>query len=199
MSVAPKKRMGRPPKDPVERKRHNQTVRVREVVRDRLKDASEKAQRSISEEIEARLERSFEQEDRAGSAEDQRLLRYMEATLYDVRAWLKVDWAKGDDLAKVVIRTAMEDVLRRLMRVDPLPEAKSGDPETAHASQMREVAERVGRTIAGRIVALDYMAEMMGPLNALHNLTRSPEDKDLLSQLTAVLDEQRYKEPPAKS
>jgi hypothetical protein len=61
----PKKRQPGRPSLPVEEKRsRNLTFRSRGDLRDRLNDAASQAGRSISEEIESRLEQSFETEDR---------------------------------------------------------------------------------------------------------------------------------------
>ena len=58
-----KKRIGRPPKADEDRKDVNFTFRSRGQMRERLKAAADRAHRSISEEIEFRLERSFQEEE----------------------------------------------------------------------------------------------------------------------------------------
>jgi predicted HicB family RNase H-like nuclease len=58
-----KKRAGRPPKAEEDRKDVNFTFRSRRQMRERLKAAADGARRSVSEEIEIRLERSFWQEE----------------------------------------------------------------------------------------------------------------------------------------
>lgn len=58
----PAKRRGRPPKDPADRKDGNLTFRTRGDMRRRLSEAAEKSGRSISEEVEKRLEESFSNE-----------------------------------------------------------------------------------------------------------------------------------------
>ncbi|MCJ2086376.1 Arc family DNA-binding protein [Methylobacterium sp. E-005] len=57
----PKKR-GRPPKPAAERRRHNQTFRCNDEMLARLQAVADKNQRSISEEVERRLEESFSNE-----------------------------------------------------------------------------------------------------------------------------------------
>lgn len=59
-SETPKKRMGRPRKYPGTEKRPTLTFRVRDGLHEKLKQSSEDGERSISEEIERRLERSYE-------------------------------------------------------------------------------------------------------------------------------------------
>jgi hypothetical protein len=54
-------RRGRKPKIPSELRRHNQTVRIRAATRQVLLEAARQNGRSMSEEIEARLEQSLRQ------------------------------------------------------------------------------------------------------------------------------------------
>ena len=61
--MAAKKRIGRPPKAKEDRKAVNFTFRSRGQMRERLQAAAITAGRSISEEIEFRLERSFQQQE----------------------------------------------------------------------------------------------------------------------------------------
>lgn len=60
MTKEPAKRIGRPPLLAEQRKSRNLTFRTRNGMRERLEAAAHKAGRSISEEIESRLEMSFE-------------------------------------------------------------------------------------------------------------------------------------------
>jgi hypothetical protein len=57
----PKKR-GRPPKPVAERRRHNQTFRCNDEMLARLQEEADRNQRSISEEVERRLDKSLENE-----------------------------------------------------------------------------------------------------------------------------------------
>jgi hypothetical protein len=57
------KRIGRPPKYPGEGKRPTLTFRVRGKLHEQLQAAAAASERSISEEIEARLEESFRREE----------------------------------------------------------------------------------------------------------------------------------------
>lgn len=56
------KKRGRPPKPVAERRRHNQTFRCNDEMLARLQAVADKNQRSISEEVERRLEESFSNE-----------------------------------------------------------------------------------------------------------------------------------------
>jgi Arc-like DNA binding domain len=63
-----RKRIGRPPKPAKERKSVNFTFRSRGDMRQKLRDAAALGGRSISEEIERRLDLSFQQEQMAMEA-----------------------------------------------------------------------------------------------------------------------------------
>jgi Arc-like DNA binding domain len=60
--MAKRKRIGRPPKPPKNRKSVNFTFRSREEMREQLRVAAAVSGRSISEEIEYRLNQSFQKE-----------------------------------------------------------------------------------------------------------------------------------------
>jgi hypothetical protein len=66
--MARRKRIGRPPKPAKERKSVNFTFRSRGDMRQKLRDAAALGGRSISEEIERRLDLSFQQEQMAMEA-----------------------------------------------------------------------------------------------------------------------------------
>lgn len=61
--VARKKPRGRPPKAAADRKRNNLTLRIRDAMRRQLQREAEKNRRSLSEEAEARIERSFHEQE----------------------------------------------------------------------------------------------------------------------------------------
>jgi hypothetical protein len=65
-----KSKPGRPRLKPAERKSRNLTFRSRGALRQKLEDATRKSGRSVSEEIERRLEYSFRDEDVLASAAD---------------------------------------------------------------------------------------------------------------------------------
>ena len=75
--MAKRKRIGRPPKPAKERKSVNFTFRSRGDMRDRLRAAAAMSGRSISEEIEFRLEQSF-QEERMAMAAVNALRQYLD-------------------------------------------------------------------------------------------------------------------------
>ena len=63
--MAKRKRMGRPPKPAKERRRSHFTFRTTDALREQLRAAAAVEGRSISEEIEWRLQQSFEREQMA--------------------------------------------------------------------------------------------------------------------------------------
>lgn len=70
MSATEPKRRGRPPKAADERKGANLTFRTRADFRARLEEAAEKSGRSVTEEVELRVERSFEADATARRLDD---------------------------------------------------------------------------------------------------------------------------------
>jgi len=98
------KRRGRPPKYAGEGKRQNFSFRIRDAIRERLVAVVEKTGRSLSEEIEWRIEHSFEWEDQLGEfrawrAKHTATMQEMEAV--NARAvlhrlgWQKLPTARG--------------------------------------------------------------------------------------------------------
>jgi hypothetical protein len=73
----PPKRKGRPPKYAGEGKRQNFSFRIRDKVREQLIAAVQETGRSLSEEIEHRLERSFEENDRLDYLKNEAVWRQM--------------------------------------------------------------------------------------------------------------------------
>ena len=67
MSEGEKRGRGRPPKAPEKGKRQNYTFRLHDSTRERLLATADAANRTLSEEIEYRVEKSFEQEERIAS------------------------------------------------------------------------------------------------------------------------------------
>lgn len=68
MPETAKRGRGRPPKAEGERKRNNLTMRLRDETKNKLQGAAAANTRSLSEEAEARLDRSFEWEEAFGNA-----------------------------------------------------------------------------------------------------------------------------------
>lgn len=81
---APRRRIGRPPKSPEGRATNNLTFRTRGSLRDKLAEAAVKAKRSISEEIEYRLDRSFEQDDAIDQLQTQLRIERRDSVLFDM-------------------------------------------------------------------------------------------------------------------
>jgi hypothetical protein len=63
LKSAPKRPVGRPKKAPGERKRRILTLRARDALHKAISIAASQNERSLSEEIEARIERSFDRQD----------------------------------------------------------------------------------------------------------------------------------------
>ena len=135
-----KKRIGRPPKANEDRKALNFTFRSRGQMRERLQTAAIASKRSISEEIEFRLERSFWQEEieretaklQVGLPE--RLRRDLEQAAKDN------DWSMNTEIVnrldvsfqrenqKEMIRRAAQEAVAEAAKLR-MPQQPSGNPE----------------------------------------------------------------------
>ena len=106
-----KKRIGRPPKAKEDRKAVNFTFRSRGEMRERLQAAAAASGRSISEEIERRLDWSFQQEDTAkliAAAAERAIKSYHGMVMKELAKtsrWLPVEKPEGpmlSDLARLI-------------------------------------------------------------------------------------------------
>lgn len=92
------KRVGRPAKNPALGKRINAMFRLNEATRDRLMAAAEQSGRSMSEEIERRIDRSFEDVDLMlayfGKPETLKLAHAIAMLVRTVEARTGLDWTK---------------------------------------------------------------------------------------------------------
>ena len=92
------KRVGRPAKNPALGKRINAMFRLNEATRDRLMAAAEQSGRSMSEEIERRIDRSFEDIDLMlayfGKPETLKLAHAIAMLARTVEARTGLDWTK---------------------------------------------------------------------------------------------------------
>jgi hypothetical protein len=81
MGAAPSQpaRRGRPPLKPGEAKRASFNTRLRNALKERLDESARTTGRSLSEEIESRLERSFDRTESLGGPEYEALFRMMSA------------------------------------------------------------------------------------------------------------------------
>jgi hypothetical protein len=104
---------GRPPKPQAQRKRANLTFRVRDELRSRLEAAATVAQRSVSEEIEHRLEASFRDEelliDNLGGRAAQPIIRPL-LMFFELLSLRGKDWTKNKETADT-----LSDAMRRII------------------------------------------------------------------------------------
>jgi predicted HicB family RNase H-like nuclease len=139
--MAAKKRIGRPPKAEEDRKAVNFTFRSRGQMRERLQAAAIAAGRSISEEIELRLERSFWQEEIEGDTVtlqirvSQRLRRELEEAAkheghsMNTEIWDRLDSSFQQENEKEMIRSAVQEGLAAAQRLDEEQAHRSADKE----------------------------------------------------------------------
>src|SRR5262245_28606922 len=95
--MAAKKRIGRPPKSEEDRKAVNFTFRSRGQMRERLQAAAAASGRSISEEIERRLEGSFLGEELYGGPRLSAVFRALAAHIAIAKAQTGDNWEENDE------------------------------------------------------------------------------------------------------
>lgn len=96
-----KRARGRPPKPDAVRKRKNQTFRLRTDLNERLEAAAAANQRSISEEVEDRVSRSFQRDDLAGDPTIRALADAVIVTVQLAQANMGHPWGANDFTARV--------------------------------------------------------------------------------------------------
>ncbi|WP_165937859.1 Arc family DNA-binding protein [Methylobacterium segetis] len=111
MTSSEARKRGGQPKPAEERKRNNLTFRARDELRDRIRKCAEASGRSVSEEIEHRLELSLAQSDqmRFDLGEDVfRIARAMAGSLTHIEMWREKNWIEDDESFSVFQETTRE-------------------------------------------------------------------------------------------
>jgi hypothetical protein len=118
-----KRKRGRPPKAPSERKRGNVTIRIRDRLYEKVTEEAAKGQRSLSEEIERGLEAYYEQREAYGE-----LARFVGTAVRTIETAAGKAWFADDEM-RLKTRGAIEAVLDLLVceRIDQLEVAKASD------------------------------------------------------------------------
>jgi|SRR5262245_9881889 len=148
--MARKKRIGRPPKPVEDRRAVNFTFRSRPQMRDRLQAAAIESRRSISEEIEHRLDQSFT-EDRLsaiflGGADTAKALRLIalamqrETARGDGKSW------KDDPGKAEAVRAAVNTIITGVTGLPGLPQGEPNGEWIAGESEFtpRERGHKLG-------------------------------------------------------
>ncbi|MDP2359041.1 MAG: hypothetical protein Q8M31_23690 [Beijerinckiaceae bacterium] len=184
--IGEKKKRGPKPKPREELKRRHLGFRLFDRTYDLLQAQAEKSGCSLSEEIERRLELSFQDEERAGGPENRKLLRLIEAVLFDVTEATGKEWSKSV-YARIAVEEAIRSVLDSFVEVPPLP--AHGLLATAPDAEMvremiyaRAVAADVGREVAYRLQKIDALA---GAVKVLEGGGASPEQIAQLKLMAA--------------
>ncbi len=97
-----KKQRGRPRKPDSEKRRNNVTIRMRDDVKRRMEEAADSQGRSLSEEIEFRLERTFLEEAAYGGKELNGLLKIMVGAAEIIQARTEKSWSSDWDTSIAV-------------------------------------------------------------------------------------------------
>lgn len=103
--MAEPKRRGRPPKPAAQVKRANLTFRTRDELREMLVESAKRSQRSLSEEVEYRLEQSMSGEeallDNLGGPNTKRVLRPL-LIFFELLHMREKDWVTDGEVAKTL-------------------------------------------------------------------------------------------------
>jgi hypothetical protein len=181
MAQAPKKPKGRPPVAPDARRSKNFTFRSRAALHQKLGMAAKASGRSISEEIEYRLERSFENERRVyevfGDRDVYGIMRVIGAAIHEAGSaagfyathsldgaagWLRQPWAY-DQAVKAAMRVF--DALR--------PEGDPSPPEQLEHQNLgrgfasgilNEIARGKARITPDNVARTEELRRELGPL-----------------------------------
>lgn len=105
------RKRGGQPKPPEERKRNNLTFRARDELRDQIRKCAEASGRSVSEEIEHRLELSIagNEQIRFELGEDIfRIAKAMAISLTQIEYWSEKNWTQDDDTFQLFQKTTAE-------------------------------------------------------------------------------------------
>lgn len=115
MGAAPSQpvRRGRPPLKAGEAKRASFNTRLRNALKERLEDSARSAGRSLSEEIESRLERSFDRTESLGGQEYEALFQMMAAAARVIEARLG-NSPFAHPVASAVARNAWRQIIHNL-------------------------------------------------------------------------------------
>lgn len=160
MSGDDEKRKGGRPTERGEAKRSAIAVRTTPAVKDRLTDAATRAGRSLTQEIEQRLERSLEGEDALGGAETANALRALASEIANVERRTGKSWLE-DHATHTAATTLM------LLKLDSLM------PPMLNWDGIREAREQQRAAQSNLKATLDFLAdcgvvrEVTPTLNAL--------------------------------
>jgi hypothetical protein len=138
-------RIGRPPKHEGERLSKNRTFRVRGTLDEQLETAAQKAGRSVSEEIERRLDDSLRIEELYGGPHLSATFRLLAANLALVKAKFGERWAESDS-ALSQLSAAFAEVIAREVPGFYSVEIATGEPGGTIRSvihyRTKEIAEQ---------------------------------------------------------
>jgi hypothetical protein len=142
------KRIGRPPKAASERKGNALAFRARPALRAALDRAASASGRSLSEEVEWRLERSVDRERRRGVYDDEPIIDTLISILQMAEG--RTGGGRWDDnlTANAIVATAIREYVRgRAPRADAGEQSQAA---VARALRAKEEAEKIVEEIFGR-------------------------------------------------
>ncbi|MDB5597768.1 MAG: hypothetical protein JWM36_4729, partial [Hyphomicrobiales bacterium] len=195
-TTAPKKQMGRPRRHTGEKLSTTLNFRVRGGLHERLIKASAMSGRSISEEVERRVERSFEKEDRVGGPAGVRFLEFVESAVSQVQdaihSTLEKDWNQSV-YARIMLEGALIAALDYFNPTDDLPQRPGLLAERNEVLEQeyefRQKAAEAGRSIARQLTDQDTRASLLSALAKLEGLDLNAEKKAMVQKAIAGLRE----------
>lgn len=179
-----------PPKKPAAVRRAVLTMRLKEATKKRLIDAAEVNERSLSEEIEDRVDKSFEIEDSAGGVINQTIGEAVITTIRLVEARRKNKWSEDE----IVARYAYERVvmmLRVLMGLPDLEHMEDGDDKVLQ-SAFKVVAMYDESQYADKLDDGISLKHLYSPIKNEHDAMTLPHR---LSNLERLIQKDKVKEP----
>lgn len=168
-------KMGRPLKHSGDRKRHVQSVRVRDSIKDKLSQSAERMQRSISEEMEARLELSFEMEREFGDGEAlTHLVRLISQSIHMVADRLgessdAYELARDKPMVRNAMQAAVMDLAERHLapRYDQELELVAAGVSSANGRQIAQLVD-IKSAVEIRLAGADTRKQLISALKGIH-------------------------------
>lgn len=153
------------------------TLRLPESLRAAIEAEAKRVDDSMNNEIIRRLELSFQHDERAGGPENRKLLRLIEAVLFDVTEATGKEWSQSV-YARIAVEEAIRSILDSFVEVPPLPPhgllAEGEEAElTRQKASARSLAAKVGRDVGERLRTMEALGRAV---QVLESLGGRPED-----------------------
>lgn len=161
-----RKKTGRPAKYPGAGARITHSLRIKEQTREKLIEAASASGRSISEEMEYRIDRSFEDDGKFGPPHIAKVVTVMSAVLQSIESALRAKWYENE-LTRITCKEALSNTINMLMPADKPPiRGLLGPPLTTRDQAIADAVEE-SRVIASEpFISEPDLAERVRRLRA---------------------------------